>query len=169
MNVFTMRSALRAYALETRDPAEVLSRLDRKIQHFEPEAMATIAYAVLTPATGELAIASAGHFPPVVAVPGQPSGLGEIAVGVPIGVADHPVWQTTTLNLRPGTVLCLFTDGLVERRHTPIDDRLNRLSLTVTVDSPERVCAAVMGVLVGREAAGDDIALLVLRWRPARR
>ena len=31
-----MRSALRAYALETRDPAEVLSRLDRKIQHFEP-------------------------------------------------------------------------------------------------------------------------------------
>jgi serine phosphatase RsbU (regulator of sigma subunit) len=164
-----MRSALRAYALETRDPAEVLSRLDRKMQHFEPDAMATIAYAVLAPATGQLAVASAGHFPPVVAVPGRPSGLGEIAVGVPIGVADHPVWQTTTLDLRPGTVLCLFTDGLVERRHTPIDDRLDRLSQAVTADSPERVCAAVMGALVGREAASDDIALLVLRWHPARR
>ena len=90
-----MRSALRAYALETRDPAEVLSRLDRKIQHFEPEAMATIAYAVLTPATGELAIASAGHFPPVVAVPGRPFRAGRDRCRCadrcrrPPGVADH--------------------------------------------------------------------------------
>jgi putative methionine-R-sulfoxide reductase with GAF domain len=37
-----MRSALRAYALESRDPAEVLARLDRKMQHFEPEALATV-------------------------------------------------------------------------------------------------------------------------------
>jgi sigma-B regulation protein RsbU (phosphoserine phosphatase) len=162
-----MRSALRAYALETRDPADVLSRLDRKIQHFEPEAMATIAYAVLSPGTGELAIASAGHFPPVIAVPGRPSSLGEIAVGVPIGVADDPVRQTTTIVLAPGTVLCMFTDGLIERRHTSIDDRLAQLSQIVAADPPEGVCAAVMRALVGREAAGDDIALLVLRWHPA--
>jgi sigma-B regulation protein RsbU (phosphoserine phosphatase) len=162
-----MRSALRAYAMETADPAEVLSRLDRKMQHFEPEAMATIAYAVLTPATGKLAIASAGHFPPVVAVPGQRSSLADIAVGVPIGVADDPVWQTTTVGLTPGTTLCLFTDGLVERRHTPIDDRLTQLIQIVAADPPESVCASVMRGLVGREQAGDDIALLVLRWHPA--
>ena len=59
-----MRSALRAYALETRDPAEVLSRLDRKIQHFEPAAMATVSYAVLEPATGHMRISAAGHFRP---------------------------------------------------------------------------------------------------------
>ena len=64
-----MRSALRAYALETRDPAEVLSRLDRKIQHFEPAAMATVSYAVLEPATGHMHISAAGHFPPVAAAP----------------------------------------------------------------------------------------------------
>jgi phosphoserine phosphatase RsbU/P len=162
-----MRSALRAYALETRDPAEVLSRLDRKMQHFEPEAMATIAYAVLSPDTGELAIASAGHFPPVIAVPGRPSSLGEIAVGVPIGVADDPIRQTTTMSLAPGTVLCLFTDGLIERRHASIDDRLAQLSQIVAADPPESVCVSVMRALVGREAVGDDIALLVLRWHPA--
>jgi phosphoserine phosphatase RsbU/P len=161
-----MRSALRAYALETRDPAEVLTRLDRKMQHFEPEAMATIAYAVLTPATGELAIASAGHFAPVIAVPGWPSAPGEMIIGVPIGVADHPVWQTTTMSLTPGTLLCLFTDGLIERRHTPIDDRLALLSRTVVAGPPESVCASVMRVLVGREPVGDDIAILVLRWSP---
>ncbi len=44
-----IRSALRAYALETRDPADVLERLDRKMQHFEPDAMATVLYAVIEP------------------------------------------------------------------------------------------------------------------------
>ncbi len=161
-----MRSALRAYALETRDPAEVLTRLDRKMQHFEPDAMATIAYAILTPATGELAIASAGHFAPVIAVPGWPSAPGEMIIGVPIGVANDPVWRTTTMSLTPGTLLCFFTDGLVERRHTPIDDRLALLSRTVVADPPESVCASVMRVLVGREPVGDDIALLALRWSP---
>ncbi len=163
-----MRSALRAYALETRDPAEVLSRLDRKIQHFEPAAMATVSYAVLEPATGHLHIAAAGHFPPVAAAPGRRTGLADIAVGVPIGVADDPRWQTTTLPLAPGTVLCFFTDGLVERRHTPIDDRLARLCQTVWPEPPERICASVMRTLVGSEPAGDDIALLALRWQHAR-
>jgi serine phosphatase RsbU (regulator of sigma subunit) len=37
------RSALRAYALETTDPAEVLGKLDAKMQHFEPGALATVA------------------------------------------------------------------------------------------------------------------------------
>src|SRR2546429_6866156 len=45
-----IRSALRAYALETSHPADVLTRLDRKIQLFEPDAMATAAYAVIDPA-----------------------------------------------------------------------------------------------------------------------
>src|ERR1700749_2408738 len=73
-----MRSALRAYALETSDPAEVLRRLDRKIQHFESNVMATVAYAVADPATGQLRIAAAGHFPPVVAVPGREPHLADI-------------------------------------------------------------------------------------------
>src|SRR5690348_8842557 len=44
-----IRSALRAYALETTDPADVLTRLDRKMQLFEPDALATVIYAVLDP------------------------------------------------------------------------------------------------------------------------
>ena len=161
-----MRSALRAYALETRDPAEVLRRLDHKMQHFETDAMATVSYAVLDPAAGELRISAAGHFPPVVAAPGQHGALAEIAVDVPIGVADTPQRQATTLLLTPGAVLCFFTDGLVERRETPLDDRITRLCETVSPGPPESVCASVMGVLVGSGHVRDDIALLVLRWQP---
>ena len=68
-----MRSALRAYALDTCDPAEALRRLDRKMQHFEPGAVATVAYAVFDPGLDRVHICSAGHHPPVIAAPGQPA------------------------------------------------------------------------------------------------
>ena len=65
-----MRSALRAYVLETADPAAALRMLDRKIQYFEPDAMATVLYGLYTPETGEFTVSSAGHLPPVLAAPG---------------------------------------------------------------------------------------------------
>jgi hypothetical protein len=63
-------------------------------------------------------------------------------------------------------VLCLFTDGLVERRDKPIDDGITHLCQTVTPRPPEDVCVSVMQALVGSQYPGDDIALLVLRWLP---
>ena len=83
-----MRSALRAYALETRDPAEVLARLDRKMQHFEPDAMATVLYAVIDPGLDQMHVCLAGHFPPVIACPGRPAELASVEAGLMIGVAD---------------------------------------------------------------------------------
>ena len=66
----------------------------------------------------------------------------------------------------PGAVLCLFTDGLVERRDEPIDDGITRLCQAVTPGPPQDVCVSVMQALLGRQSPGDDIALLVLRWLP---
>ena len=148
-----IRSALRAYALESR-PADVLGKLDRKMQYFEGDVMATVSYAVLDPDSGQLRISSAGHLPPVIAVPGQRGAMAEIGVDPPIGVADAPVRQVTTLALAPGAVLCLFTDGLVERRDEPIDDGITLLCQTVTPGPPEGVCAAVMQALVGSHTPG---------------
>jgi phosphoserine phosphatase RsbU/P len=160
-----IRSALRAYALEFPGPADVLRKLDRKMQYFEEgDVMATVSYAVLDPDSGQLAISSAGHLPPVIAAPGQRAALAEIAVDPPIGVADVACRQVTTLALAPGAVLCLFTDGLVERRDEPIDDGITRLCQTVTPGPPGDVCVSVMQALVGSQYPGDDIALLVLRW-----
>jgi phosphoserine phosphatase RsbU/P len=162
-----IRSALRAYALEFPGPADVLAKLDRKMQYFEENAiMATVSYAVLDPDSGQLAISLAGHLPPVIAAPGQPGAPAEIAPDLPIGIADPARRQVTTLALMPGTVLCFYTDGLVERRGEPIDDGIARLCETVTPDPPEDVCVTAMQTLVGRQPPGDDIALLVLRWLP---
>ncbi len=161
-----MRSALRAYALETRDPAEVLTRLDRKMQHFEADAMATVLYAVIDPGFERMAISLAGHFPPIIASPGQPAELASVAVGMMIGIADPAPRPVTTLPIPPGALLCFYTDGLIERRGEVIDDGLARLCRAVTAQSAETACAAVMQDLVGSGTARDDIALLVVRRQP---
>jgi sigma-B regulation protein RsbU (phosphoserine phosphatase) len=171
-----MRSTLRAYALETEDPAAALRRLDRKIQYFEPDAMATVLYGLYTPETGELVVSSAGHLPPVVAAPGgHPPGMLPVLPDPPIGTADDPERRSATAIIAPGALLCCFTDGLVERRDRGIDVGIDHVAATLDelittgpsrggtpVPLAEDACATVMRALVGNAPASDDIALLAL-------
>jgi phosphoserine phosphatase RsbU/P len=158
-----IRSALRAYALETRDPAEVLARLDRKMQHFEADTMATVLYAVIEPGLARMDVCLAGHFPPVIASPGQPAELAAVPPGLMIGIADQARRPVTTVPIPPGAMLCFFTDGLVERPGEVIDEGLARLCQAVTTQPAETACAEVMAALVGSALPRDDIALLMLR------
>jgi phosphoserine phosphatase RsbU/P len=161
-----MRSALRAYALETMDPAEVLGRLDRKMQYFEPGALATVMYAVFDLGLDRVHIASAGHLPPVMATPEHGGVLADIAGGLMIGVDPAARRRVTTVKVPPGGLLCFYTDGLVERREFPLDEGMARLCQAVTSEPPDVACASVMGALVGAQAAPDDIALLIFRREP---
>jgi phosphoserine phosphatase RsbU/P len=161
-----MRSALRAYALETPDPAEVLAKLDAKMQHFEPGALATVAYAVFDPGLDRARICLAGHYPPIVAVPGQLAELAGVPAGLLIGAAPGARRPVTTLQITPGTLVCLYTDGLIERRNQTIDDGLDRLCQAVSAQSPDAACAAVMAALVGNNPVRDDIALLMIQRSP---
>jgi serine phosphatase RsbU (regulator of sigma subunit) len=180
-----MRSALRAYVLETADPATALRMLDRKIQYFEPDAMATVLYGLYTPGTGEFVVSSAGHIPPVLAAPGRRAGLLPLRPDPPIGTADDPRRRTATFFVPPGGFLCCFTDGLVERRDRAIDHGIDQIAAILNeqiaarpdarpdaggaVESPaEHACAAVMRTLVGTAPAQDDIAVLMLSRRRLR-
>jgi phosphoserine phosphatase RsbU/P len=109
---------------------------------------------------------SAGHYPPVIASPGRSAELADIPPGVLIGAVGGARRQAVTVDVTPGTVLCFYTDGLIERRGQIIDDGLSRLGQVVTSESPEVGCAVVMSAMVGSEVARDDIALLMIRRRP---
>ena len=65
-----------------------------------------------------------------------------------------------------GGVLCLYTDGLVERRDRPIDDGIARLAAALTATDPETGCALVMGGMADYIPHDDDVALLLLRRTP---
>jgi serine phosphatase RsbU (regulator of sigma subunit) len=172
-----MRSALRAYVLETPDPATALRMLDRKIQYFEPNAMATVLYGLYTPGTGDFTVSSAGHLPPVLAAPGGQAGLLPLRPDPPIGTADDPQRRSATFFIPPGALLCCYTDGLVERRGQVLDQGMDTLAATLgklvavgpgaaTVPIAEDACAEIMRALVGSTAAQDDIAVLVLSRPP---
>jgi serine phosphatase RsbU (regulator of sigma subunit) len=170
-----MRSALRAYVLETSDPATALRMLDRKIQYFEPDAMATVLYGVYTPWTGEFTVSSAGHPPPVLAVPGERSGMIPLQPDPPIGTADDLKRRSAVTVIPPGALLLCFTDGLVERRDQAIDIGIGRVTAILgemvaagegrsypALPLAEDACVEVMRALVGNDSARDDIAILAL-------
>ena len=161
-----MRSALRAYALETADPAEVLARLDAKMQHFEPGALATVLYAVFDPGLDRVHICSAGHYPPVIASPGRPAEQAGVPPGLLIGAVPGVRRRVVTVGISPGTLLCFYTDGLIERRDQRIDHGLARLCQAIRAEPPDTACATVMAALVGSEPVLDDIALLIFRRQP---
>src|SRR5262245_20662979 len=153
-----IRSALRAYALETDDPADVLTRLDRKIQLFEPGAMTTAAYAVITPSREYMALSIAGHLPPVMAEPGQPARLIDAPPDLPLGAHHGARRRVTTCPLTPGALVLFYTDGLIERRDHPLREGLDQLITEVTPMPAEAACAHVMARFVANEPSDDDIA-----------
>ncbi len=161
-----LRSALRAYTLDVEGPGEVLSKLDRKATHFEYGTMATVSYAVVDPTRENLTIASAGHLPPMIAESDGTVSLACLKVGPPIGFSDATGYRDTTLELHADSLLCFYTDGLVERRDSTIDAGLDRLRAALTVGPADMVCARVMALLVGVEAVRDDIAVLTMHRTP---
>jgi hypothetical protein len=157
-----VRSAIRAYALLTREPDQVLALTDRKVGHFEVGSLATAAVAVIRPPATEARIALAGHPPFAVARPGQPTELVDARPGPPLGVGGARP-EPASVPLSPGSVLVGYTDGLIERRGESIDVGLERLRSSVVATSPWTVCEDVMAGSLQGHIPEDDVALIALR------
>lgn len=155
-----IRSALRAYALETTDPADVLTRLDRKIQLFEPGAMATVAYAVIDPTHATLTVSLAGHLPPIVIGGGGGAGLLDAHPDLPLGAYPEAPRRTTSVPLP--RALLLYTDGLVERRDQLIDVGIDAVIATIGPGTADDICSRATAIL--HDSTGtDDVALIAVR------
>ncbi len=169
-----LRSSLRAYALEHEDPAEVLWRLDRKICHFEPGAFATVIYGVASAPFTQWLFSSAGHYPPLIGLPGRPAFPADFAPDRMLGVSPDAHRTSTTVNLAPGALLCLYTDGLVERRpghsgssNDPVTENRDLLGRALGEGGdPEMGCFRALADVVGDPVSDDDMAILVARLDP---
>ena len=161
-----LRSALRAYAIESATPGEALDRLRRKFAHFEPGEMATVLYITIAADLESFTLASMGHLPPVMAVPGREPLLLDCSTSPPLGAPAADAHADVVTEFSPGTTVGCYTDGLVERRHEPIDHRLEQLRAAFSAGAVEDVCGAVTAELIGPAAVQDDTALLVFRRVP---
>jgi putative methionine-R-sulfoxide reductase with GAF domain len=157
-----LRSALRAYALDHADPATVLTHLDRKIRYFEADQMATILYAVFEPGLDRLVLSCAGHPLPIVAAPGAPARFVDTPVDPPVGIDHQSPRQSTTVALPPAAVVCMYTDGLIERRTVMPNVGLEQLRQLVASGPAAQTCRAILSNLVGAAGTADDVAVLII-------
>ncbi|MEJ8639418.1 SpoIIE family protein phosphatase [Streptomyces sp. NPDC006475] len=166
-NMGQLRTATRTLAGLDLDPAEVLRHLDHITDELEQDTIATCVYAVYDPHTAQCRISLAGHLPPAVLRIDGRRELLDLPTGTPLGVGGNH-FHSTTIDLGPGDQLVLYTDGLVERRDTSIDECLAKL--LGLLDDPHRsldeTCELLLSTL--RHAGDhDDVALLISRVLPS--
>jgi serine phosphatase RsbU (regulator of sigma subunit)/PAS domain-containing protein len=172
-----LRSAVRAFALGDRPPDEVMSSTNHLLTDLDPGLFASCCYIRLDPATGVARAARAGHPPPLLRSPDGRTRVLDLPGGVVLGVDPRARYPVTELRMEPGAILALYTDGLVERPGSDIDEGITALRVALAkAGAPAarpggRFLAGVADRLTAtaRHALDrpDDIALLLATRRAA--
>lgn len=156
-----LRHALRAYAIEDRDPAELVTLLERMLMRYHRREFATLCVLLLDPSSDELRVVNAGHLPPLVVDDTGARYLDIYGKMLGLGGARPP----SSVHVLPATwSIVLVTDGLVEEPGLDLDTAMETLRTSVRLDvEPDRLCDELLARFTRRL---DDIALLVLRKAP---
>jgi PAS domain S-box-containing protein len=164
-----LRNALRAYAFDGYAPAVAAGRLDRLVRQLETGWFATLAYAVIEMEGDTITLANAGHPAPLAVMPDGEARFLDEGGGSPLGTArSQDEFTETSYPLPPGSLLFFYTDGLVERRGTPLLESLATLREVVAAGpkEPEGLCEHVREQLLGEAAPRDDVAFIAVRTIP---
>ncbi|MFJ8164338.1 SpoIIE family protein phosphatase [Streptomyces sp. NPDC096136] len=173
-----LRTAVRTLADVDLPPDELLTHLDDLIIHLSadeadpevPEESAggigtTCLYVVYDPVTRRCTVARAGHPPPAVVSPEGSVYLLDVPAGPPLGLGGLP-FETVEVELPEGSLLALYTDGLLQAREHDLDEALDTLfgALTRPASTLDTVCDRVLTALLTHRP-DDDVALLIARTR----
>jgi anti-sigma regulatory factor (Ser/Thr protein kinase) len=172
-----LRTAVHTLADMELPPAELLAHLDDTVQRLaeedadapdqSPAAVgATCLYAVYDPVTGKCTMARAGHPPPAVIDPQGQVSFPDLPTGTPLGLGLGIPFEAVELELPEGSLLALYTDGLIETRDHDIDVGMRRLAsaLAQPAGSLEDLCTLATQAFPG-QAPSDDVTLLLVRTR----
>ncbi|MFF4579638.1 SpoIIE family protein phosphatase [Streptomyces sp. NPDC001389] len=158
-----LSASVRALARLDLPPVRLLHQLEAALADLAEPMLVTFLYVVVDPAVGRCTVTRAGHPPPALALPDGSVRILHTPPGVPLGVGGI-AFTPTEVEVPPGSILVLYTDGLIEARGSDLDERL--AELTQLLADPQRrldhVCDSLITHLVPA-AADDDIALLVAR------
>ena len=161
-----VRSACRALLLDHPSPRVALAGLDRFAARLPGAQCTTVVCAVLNPDTGELVYSSAGHPPPILVHADGTTRLLDDGHTIPLGIRAERPRPEAHLTLPARATLLFYTDGLVERRRSSLDQGIARASVLVqdgrgsTLDD---LADQIMSRLAPGDGYQDDVALLLYR------
>jgi PAS domain S-box-containing protein len=160
-----LRTAVRTLARQDMPPDRMLRSLDATVADLGADEMATCVYAVHDPGTGSCVIARAGHPPPAVVTADGAVGFLHGPPGTPLGTGGRE-FRTEEVRLGPGSLLVLYTDGLIEARDRDLDEGMRELARALSgAEQPlEPLCDEVLRRLLPG-APQDDVAVLLARTR----
>ena len=166
-----LRSAAAALAaISPPSPSALLTALDRFSRTPDGVGYATAACVVIEPTTGTLTYASAGHPPSLLIAPDGTVRRLDGAQSPPLAVLEPGDRPETTVILEPGSLVFLYTDGLIEGRRESIDVGITRLETAILSRFDQHTSAIVDGVIAELTAScapEDDIAVAAFRYAPA--
>jgi PAS domain S-box-containing protein len=166
-----LRAGLAAVAPKlAASPASLLDALHRCAQGPEGTPFVTATCVVIDPSTGMMKYSSAGHPPTLVLSPnGNVSRLGD-AQGPPLTPMQTYEWSERAVQLEPGSLVFMYSDGLVERRGERIDQGIDRLEKAVRSAYGQRsseVADCVLTEMGDQTVTEDDVVIVCVRYTPA--
>ena len=160
-----LRTAVRASAsCDGRHPGQVLAHLDRVVQNSRVGQIATALCLAINPRRGEVRMANAGHCPPLLCASGGPAALWQEEPSTPLGTTPDGGRGEASLSFPLDSVLLLFTSGLVESPHRPMNDRMTELSLVAGEGprDPEALCDHILDAARPGLPPGEGGCLLAI-------
>ncbi|WP_431967323.1 SpoIIE family protein phosphatase [Actinacidiphila sp. bgisy160] len=161
-----VRTAIHAHAAVGAAPGEVLARTNRLLADLNPGLFTSCLYAHVDVAQKSAHFATAGHPPALIRHPGAESAILQINPGPLLGVIPDAEYPTTEVALSSGTILALYTDGLVETPGVDIGDAIVDLAHELTgagEQSVEEIADAILNHAARTVPGTDDKALLLVR------
>ncbi|MCQ4080956.1 SpoIIE family protein phosphatase [Streptomyces sp. RB6PN25] len=165
-----VRPAIRSQAITGATPALALAHANRQLVEMDPGRFASCLYAHLDLARRRAVLATAGHPPPVLRHPDGHTELLPLPPGLLLGIDPDADYPSTEIPLTPGTVLALYTDGLVETPGVDMDDAMAGLAAQLSQASPQpmdRLATTLIDHARRTAPRTDDIALLLIRLATA--
>ncbi|MFJ3306765.1 SpoIIE family protein phosphatase [Streptomyces sp. NPDC086549] len=161
-----LRVMARTLACHNVPPGHLLRHLNSTIADLGDCELATCAYAVYDPTTSSCLIARAGHPPPALADPHGMVRFLDTPCGTPLGVCVDDPFDTEHVPLPTGTLLALYTDGLIEKHNTDLEHGLDQLARALRTPNPtlEETRDHLLTHLLPTPSQ-DDVAVLLARPR----
>ncbi|MFJ9562697.1 SpoIIE family protein phosphatase [Streptomyces fuscichromogenes] len=160
-----IRPALRTHAAAGTMPAQVLAQANRQLVALDPGRFVSCLYARLDLARHRAVLATAGHPPPILRHPDGHAEVLDLPPGLLLGIDPDTDYPATEIPIPPGTVLALYTDGLVETPGVDLDDAMAALAVPLAearFQSMDGLAATLIEHARRTAPRTDDIALLLI-------